>query len=87
MFRCIVCHGKESRQEEVEMVVKVNGRHVKVEGVPATVCRRCGEPSFSAETTERTRLLVHGQGKAARTDPLPVYEFASAPAFSPASSL
>ena len=84
MFSCSICHGKESREEEVSMVLEVKGRYVKVEGVPCTVCRRCGEPSFSAEATERTRLLVHGGGEPVRMDSLPVYEFATAPAFDPA---
>ena len=77
MFRCVVCHGDDSREELVEEVFKVDGRYLRVDGVPATVCRRCGELSFSRETTERVRLLVHGSTKAARTVAMPVYEFAS----------
>ena len=91
MFSCSICHGKESREEKVDRVLEVKGRYVKIEGVPSTVCRRCGEPSFSAENTERTRMLVHGGGEPVRMDSLPVYEFATAPAFesaplAPASS-
>lgn len=57
-------------------VFKVDGRYVLVGDVPATVCRRCGERSFSRQTTEKVRLLVHGQATAARSVPLQVYEFA-----------
>ena len=76
MFTCVVCSADESLTELVEEVFKVDGRYVLVGDVPATVCRRCGERSFSRETTEKVRLLVHGQATAARSVPLQVYEFA-----------
>lgn len=76
MFKCAICHGEESREEAVEAVFKVNGRYVQVEGVPATVCRQCGEPSFSRETAEKMRLLVHAPAKTARTKRMRVYQFA-----------
>ena len=76
MFTCVVCSADESLTELVDEVFKVDGRYVLVGDVPATVCRRCGERSFSRETTEKVRLLVHGQAAAARSVPLQVYEFA-----------
>jgi HTH-type transcriptional regulator / antitoxin MqsA len=30
-----------------------------VEGIPAQVCERCGEPTFSADVAEHVRRLVH----------------------------
>ena len=77
MPRCAVCHGADSREELVDEVFKVDGRYLRVDDVPSTVCRRCGERAFSRETTERVRLLVHGSTKAARTVAMPVYAFAS----------
>lgn len=76
MRRRVVCHGADSREELVAEVFKVDGRYVLVGGVPASVCQRCGERSFSRQTTEKVRLLVHGQATAARSVPLQVYEFA-----------
>lgn len=76
MATCIVCSSDKSLTELVEEVFKVDGRYVLVGEVPATVCQRCGERSFSRETTEKVRLLVHGQATAARSVPLQVYEFA-----------
>ena len=76
MFTCGVCHGKESRKELVDEVFRVDGRYVLVGGVPSTVCQRCGERSFSRETTEKVRRLVHGQVKTAKSVPMQVYEFA-----------
>ncbi len=76
MFTCVVCSADQSLTELVEEVFKVDGRYVLVGDVPASVCQRCGERSFSRETTEKVRLLVHGQATAARSVPLQVYEFA-----------
>ena len=77
MFTCAVCHGKENCRELVEEVYRVEGRYVLVDGVPSTVCQRCGERSFSRETTEKVRQLVHGEAKAAKSVPMQVYEFAN----------
>lgn len=60
MFRCAVCRYEKSREDSVEKVFHVGGRYVLVRGIPSTVCARCGEPVFTRETTERTRLLVRG---------------------------
>ena len=76
MFTCGVCHGNEGHGEFVEEVFRVDGRYVLVGGVPSTVCQRCGERSFSRETTEKVRQLVHGEAKAAKSVPMQVYDFA-----------
>ena len=76
MFTCGVCHGNEGHGEFVEEVFRVDGRYVLVGGVPSTVCQRCGERSFSRETTEKVRQLVHGEVKAAKSVPMQVYDFA-----------
>lgn len=76
MFVCAVCEGEESRVAVVEEVFKVGGRYVLVGGVPCTVCERCGERSFSRETTEKVRRLAQGRAKAPKSVPMQVYEFA-----------
>ena len=76
MFTCVVCGATESQSALVEEVFKVDGRYVRVDGVPATVCCRCGERSFTRQTTEKVRQLVHGQAISAKSVPMQVYEFA-----------
>ena len=76
MHKCIVCHGEELREELTEEVFKVDSRYLKVEGIPSTVCGRCGERSFNRETTEKVRLLVRGQAPSAKSVTMQVYEFA-----------
>ncbi len=72
-FKCHVCGGEAAKEELVSEVFTLEGRRVLVERIPAQVCRRCGEPTFSRETTERIRLLVHGAGQPVRTVPLEVF--------------
>ncbi len=76
MFTCGVCQGNEGHGEFVEEVFRVDGRYVLVGSVPSTVCQRCGERSFSRETTEKVRQLVHGKAKAAKSVSMQVYDFA-----------
>ena len=76
MFRCSVCRAGECRDEAVDEVFNVDGDYVLVARVPSTVCLRCGERSFSRETMEKVRLLVHEQAKSPRSVPLRVYEYA-----------
>ena len=76
VFVCAVCGANEERVELVDEVFNVDGRYVLVSGVPSTVCRRCGERSFSAGTVEKVRRLVHGQAKPAESVPMHVYQFA-----------
>ena len=75
-FTCSVCGAGDSREELVEDVFRVDGEYVLVGRIPATVCARCGEESFSRETTERVRLMVHGRTEPAKSVVLKVFEFA-----------
>ena len=75
MFACPVCHSQDSREELVEEIFQIDGKYVLVDRIPATVCVRCGEETFSRETTERVRLLVHGDAKPTKSLALQVFEF------------
>ncbi|NOT54715.1 MAG: YgiT-type zinc finger protein [Deltaproteobacteria bacterium] len=75
MFMCSVCRARESRVALVEEIFQIDGKYVVVDHIPATVCVRCGEETFSRETTEKVRLLVHGQAKPAKSIAVEVFEF------------
>lgn len=72
---CNVCKAEENHIEFVEKVFKVDGCYVLVGGVPSQVCKRCGERSFSRETTEKVRFMVHEQSDAVKSVPIQVYEY------------
>jgi len=57
-------------------VFHIEGKPVLVEDIPASVCRRCGEATFSRETTERIRAMVHGDAQPLRSVAMDVFEYA-----------
>jgi HTH-type transcriptional regulator/antitoxin MqsA len=61
MFKCHVCHSEVSHTELVNEIFQIDGKFYLVEQIPATVCSRCGEETFSRETTERIRVMLHGE--------------------------
>ena len=77
MFECAVCGCKESRSEVVDEVFKIDGEYVLVERIPAEVCVRCGEQSFSLETVETVRRMVNDGAIPTRSIEMRVFQFAS----------
>ena len=75
MFKCHVCGGTTAKSEFVSEVFTIDDRRVLVENIPALVCEHCGEATFSRETTEKIRRLVH-DARPARTVPLEVFALA-----------
>jgi len=76
MFKCHVCGGAAAREELVSEVFTVDERRVLVERIPAQMCERCGEATFSRTTSEKVRRLVHGEGRPVRTVPMDVFALA-----------
>ena len=76
MFSCHVCGHDVAKSELVSEVFNLGGRRVLVEGIPALVCAHCGEATFSRETTEQIRRMVHGPGRPVKTVPLDVFAMA-----------
>ena len=73
MFRCHVCGSTAAREDFVNEVFTIGDRRVLVEHIPAQICERCGEATFSRDTTEKVRNLVHGQGHPIRTISMDVF--------------
>ena len=76
MFKCHVCGADAAREDFVSEVFTIEDRRVLVEHIPAQICERCGEPTFSRATTERVRSLVHGGGHPVRTVSMDVFALA-----------
>jgi HTH-type transcriptional regulator / antitoxin MqsA len=75
MLFCHVCSSMEAHQALVDEVFVIDGRHVLVEGIPASICTRCGEATFRRETTERIRRMVHGEAQPVRTVAMEVFAY------------
>jgi HTH-type transcriptional regulator/antitoxin MqsA len=75
MWQCDVCGSTHSHQEVVSEVFNIDGRPVLVENIPARICDRCSEATFSRETTEKIRHLVHDDVRPARTIHMDVFAY------------
>lgn len=75
MFRCHVCGSTTANKELMNEVFLIDGRRVLVEGIPADVCARCGEATFSRETTEHIRRMLHGEAKPIRAEVMDVFAY------------
>ena len=76
MFVCHLCGHTADRAEFMNEVFMIDGRRILVEHIPARVCQRCGEATFSRETTENIRQLVRGSTPPIKTVPLEVFAMA-----------
>ena len=76
VFKCHVCGHDDAKSEPVSEVFNLGGRRVLVENIPALVCEHCGEATFSRETTEKIRRMVHGAGHPIKTVPMDVFAMA-----------
>jgi YgiT-type zinc finger domain-containing protein len=75
MSRCHVCGSIETKEEYTNEVFQIDNKPVLVEHIPATVCVRCGEETFSRETTERIRRMVQGEAKPVKSVSMEVFTF------------
>ena len=75
MFKCHVCGFEHSRTEYINEVFNIGGKYYLVEHITAKVCSNCGEEVFSRETTERIRLILHGENKPVRSISLDVFSY------------
>jgi YgiT-type zinc finger domain-containing protein len=64
------------REELVNEVFLVDGKFVLVENIPARVCTHCSEATFSRETTEKIRRMVHGEAQPVKSIQVDVFAFA-----------
>jgi YgiT-type zinc finger domain-containing protein len=70
-----VCGATQAQAELVNEVFLIDGKFVLVEQIPALVCAQCGEMTFSRETTEKIRRMVHGEAQPVKTVQLDVFAF------------
>jgi len=75
MFRCHVCGSTQSHTETIDEVFQLNGNPALIERIPALICDRCGETTFSRETTERIRRMVQNEIEPVRTVEMSVYQY------------
>ncbi len=74
---CTVCGGRRE-DKRVALTYKVNEHWIMIEGVPASVCRLCGEKYFTPAVAERILEILNNTPTQTRTIRLPVIAFNAA---------
>ena len=76
MKKCEVCGNIVFHQENVDEFFRIGGDTMLVEQVPAQVCDRCGEVTFSRETAEKVRRMVQEHSQPTRRVEVEAFAFA-----------
>ncbi len=75
MDKCVFCGGKVVH-ELVTFVYEDDEQYFFVEHVPAEVCTKCGERTYSPEVTEDILKFAKRKFKPMKTVEVPVFDFA-----------
>jgi len=77
MDKCRSCLSSDTFEERtITYPLKMKGRIVIFENVPALVCSQCNETLFEAETLKRMEKLALAERAPSRTEAIPVYDLA-----------
>ncbi len=63
MFQCLNCGSNEYKEEKVKKVFEIDNEIVVIENLPAKICKRCGEESFTRETLVHIQSIAYGTPK------------------------
>lgn len=77
MNKCHVCNASESQAANVNELFHIEEKSILVENIPALVCYRCGEVTFSAETTEKIRVMLHENHEFLKAEATNVFSYPS----------
>jgi len=71
---CPLCGGT-LEEKQIYLDFRYKGRLIVVEGVPAQVCKDCGEQLISAETSRKIDVLLGSNVKPTKQINVPVLPF------------
>jgi YgiT-type zinc finger domain-containing protein len=74
MDKCVFCGGKVS-EERVTFVYDEDDKNFFVEHVPAEVCTKCGERTYTPEVTDDILRFAKRKDKPVKTVEVPVFDF------------
>lgn len=72
---CVFCGGKIEKQN-VNFVYDDQNSFILIENVPAEVCAKCGEKTYSPEVTEELFQLSANKIKPKKIINVPVFDYA-----------
>ncbi len=75
-MKCAFCGG-EVEKRDVTFTYDEDGDFLIIEHVPAEVCVKCGEKTYSPEVTDELLRMAREKAAPVRKIEVPVYEFAA----------
>ena len=75
MSNCHICGSNNFTDELVSEIFKIREELILVEAIPAKVCSRCGEITFSSETAENIRLMFNSNQKPNKSIEVDIFHF------------
>jgi YgiT-type zinc finger domain-containing protein len=76
-MKCVFCGG-ETKRMLVTFSYEEENRYFLVEHVPAEVCDRCGEKTYSPNVTDELLKFAKDKFKPVKKREVPVFDFAEA---------
>ena len=74
-MKCIFCGGKIERKK-VTFSYEEDDKYLLVENVPAEMCTKCGEKTYSPEVTDELLKFARNESQPAKIINVPVFDFA-----------
>lgn len=74
-MKCVFCGGGVEKRE-VTFSFEEDDKHLLVEHVPAEVCVRCGERTYSPDVTDELLRFARDEFKPVKTIEVPVFDYA-----------
>ncbi len=76
-MKCVFCDG-ETKKQAVTFSYEEGDRYFLVEHVPAEVCERCGEKTYSPDVADEMLKFAKNKFKPVKKLEVPVFDFAKA---------
>ena len=74
-MQCVFCGGK-LKEKKVIFTYDEGDKYLLVENVPAFVCTKCGEKTYSPEVTDQLLKFARDEFQPVRTIEVPVFDYA-----------
>ncbi len=74
-MKCVFCGGK-TENKQVAFTYEEDDGYLIVENVPAEVCTKCGEKTYSPEVTDELLKFARHDFHPIKTVKVPVFDFA-----------
>lgn len=73
-MNCVFCGGKVE-EKDVTFIYEESDKYIIVENVPAEVCTKCGEKTYSPKVTDELLRFAKDEFPPVKTIEVPVFNF------------